>query len=40
MACTSVKCVPHLNAAHRLFVDGFVSQMERKLKENFERKGN
>lgn len=38
MTNTSSKSVHQLSNYHKLFVDEFVSHMERKLKENFEER--
>jgi len=38
MIGTNAKFSPQLNAYHKIFVNNFVSQMERKLKVNFEER--
>jgi len=37
MAGTNAKVTPQFNASHKLFIDDFVSQIERKFKDNFEK---
>jgi len=38
MASTNAKVTPQFNACHKLLINDFVSQMERKSKDNFEER--
>jgi len=38
MAGTHAKVTPQFNTCHNLFIGDFVSQMERKSKDNFEER--